>query len=138
MGQFTKANAREMALRSFAPESKRFVRPLNPANEIPEKDLFRLERLARVRAQLNRLDKLLNETTVPAELDKLASATARLAEQERQLAGRPMPGAYRPGLPKRGRESKEPVERRPLSLPESFTVEVLPEETERGNSDAAG
>jgi len=33
------------------------------------------------------------------KLDRLASAQARLSEQERLLAGRPMPGSFRPKKP---------------------------------------
>ena len=59
-------------------------------------------RLARVRAQLDKLDELIaGEMTSarpdPARLDRYASAQARLATQEQQLAGRPLPGSRRPG-----------------------------------------
>lgn len=58
-------------------------------------------RLIRVRKQLDLLDGLLESQAVKPTLDaqcldRLASALARLSEQERQLAGRPMPGSLRP------------------------------------------
>jgi hypothetical protein len=59
-------------------------------------DDFSSLRLVRVREELTRLDKLLKAETDPVKLDKLASALSRLAEQERQLAGRPLPGSLRP------------------------------------------
>jgi hypothetical protein len=61
-------------------------------------------RLARVRAQLDRIDDLLAELSAvkPGQVDArklndLAAAQARLATQEQQLAGRPLPGSRRPG-----------------------------------------
>lgn len=63
------------------------------------------QRLARVRLQLARLDDLLDSETDPQKIDRLASAIARLAEQERQLANRPLPG------------SRRPPKERPLSAP---------------------
>jgi hypothetical protein len=53
-------------------------------------------RLVRVRKQLNRLDEMMMTENDAQKLDRIASAAARLAEQERQLAGRPMPGSLRP------------------------------------------
>jgi hypothetical protein len=53
--------------------------------------------------QLDRIDGMIEKETDPMKLDRLASAQARLAEQERLLAGRPMPGSFRP---------KKPAERR--------------------------
>ncbi len=39
---------------------------------------------------------MLKETD-PQKLDRLASAQTRLAEQERIMSGRPLPGSRRPG-----------------------------------------
>ena len=61
-------------------------------------------RLARVRAQLDRIDELIAEAAAGRadridgrKLNDLAAAQARLATQEQQLAGRPLPGSRRPG-----------------------------------------
>jgi hypothetical protein len=62
-------------------------------------------RLMRVRVQLDRLDELMLTESDPQKLDRLASAQARLSEQERVLAGRPLPGLRRP--------AKEAPPRRP-------------------------
>ena len=67
-------------------------------------DEFAARRLMRVREQLQRLDDLAAQATDSKVLKELADATTRLAEQERILAGRPLPGSRRPAAePKRGR-----------------------------------
>ena len=53
-------------------------------------------RLERVRLQLDRIDAMMLVEVEPALLDRLASAQARLSEQERILAGRPLPGSRKP------------------------------------------
>jgi hypothetical protein len=73
-------------------------------------DCYVNERLARVRLQLDRLDKMMMSEKDPQKLDRLASAQARLAEQERILNGRPLPGSRRPA-------ADAPPKR---SYPESF------------------
>ena len=98
--------ARELALKSHQPDSARFVRPITAHNQDEKAESFRLERLSRVRAQLTRLDKMLNEEFDPQKLDRLASAIARLSEQERLLTGRPMPGSLKP---LQGRQSSRKV-----------------------------
>ena len=57
--------------------------------------------LMRVRLQLDKVFQAFMEESDKsnpdaAKLDRLASAQARLGEQERQLAGRPMPGSLKP------------------------------------------
>ena len=59
-------------------------------------DTFNARRLLRVRKQLTRLDDLMDQENDPAKLDRLASAQARLSEQERILRGEPLPGSRRP------------------------------------------
>jgi hypothetical protein len=59
-------------------------------------DPYLAARLARVRAQLDRIDEMMMNEVEPPMLDKLAAASARLAEQERLLAHRPLPGSERP------------------------------------------
>lgn len=111
--RFTPQTARENAAKSHVVRKANFLalrqavkaQPAPPQGEIAvaaddaSPDAFLQARLARVRMQLNRLDTLIEIETDPAKIDKLASATARLAEQERQLAGRPLPGSLRPSAP---------------------------------------
>jgi hypothetical protein len=106
MPLFTTANAREMAARSHTARRERAEARENALNLAPrvsqtsshqyDNDEFIAKRLARVRKQLDRLDGMIEKETDPMKLDRLASAQARLAEQERILAGRPMPGSFRP------------------------------------------
>jgi hypothetical protein len=70
---------------------------LERARRLREAPLTHPERrLLRVREQLDRLDKLILAEKDPQRIDRLASAQARLAEQERILDGRPLPGSHRP------------------------------------------
>lgn len=54
------------------------------------------QRLMRVRRQLDRIDRMMMTESDAQKLDRLASAQARLSEQERTLAMRPAPGSLRP------------------------------------------
>jgi len=49
-----------------------------------------------VKLQLDRVDGMVMTEKDPQKLDRLASAQARLAEQERIMSGRPLPGSMRP------------------------------------------
>lgn len=65
------------------------------------KDPYTDERLKRVRKQLDQLDVAIQrevEAKNPngQRLNWLCAAQERLSEQERQLAGRPLPGSFRP------------------------------------------
>jgi hypothetical protein len=101
--QFTSANAREMAARSQEARRQRKIEreatPMVPQSS-PQpgdnNDDFITKRLARVRMQLERLDAMMEKETDAQKLDRLASAQARLAEQERVMAERPLPGTRRP------------------------------------------
>jgi hypothetical protein len=107
MPRFTTANAREMAARSQAARRQREMQrqatsAMAAATPQPnprpgDNDQFVTKRLARVRKQLDRIDGLIEKETDPMKLDRLASAQARIAEQERLLAGRPLPGSRKPG-----------------------------------------
>lgn len=110
---FTSDNAREMARRSVearrryaeARRQREATREATVAALLvapaPSQDTYVERRLACVRAQLGRIDAMLLQETDPQRLDRLAAACARLSEVERQLAGRPAPGAYRPSVPRR-------------------------------------
>ena len=63
----------------------------------PAGDGFTVKRLARVRAILERLDRMAARVKDAQELAWLATASARLSDQEFDLSGRPKPGHRRPG-----------------------------------------
>jgi hypothetical protein len=102
------ANAREMAARSHESRRARTLLAKTegldpaqttaaiPADSSPALEDFALRRLARLRKQLDRLDAMVEGETDPQRLERLASAGFRLAEQERVLANRPLPGSRRP------------------------------------------
>ena len=66
-------------------------------------DEFLATRLARVRRQLDMIDRLIEAERLPQALDRLAAASAKLSEQERVLSDRPLPGSRRPPNPRRSR-----------------------------------
>jgi hypothetical protein len=74
-------------------------------------DSYVAANLARVRKQLDKVAEMLLREDDPAKIDRLASAQSRLAEQERQLAGRPLPGSLRP--------NNKPERNRPDALPQA-------------------
>jgi hypothetical protein len=101
--RFTAETAVEMGRRSA--EARRLLHlvpieppppPPTPAPTEEPTDGYRSARLVRVRAQLDRIDDMMIEEDDPAKLDRLASAQARLSEQERILRGEPLPGSRRP------------------------------------------
>jgi hypothetical protein len=75
------------------------------SQSFPKKQLLRVRRqLELLAAQtMDELQKQQPEKPDAQRLDRLASATARLSEVERQLAGRPMPGSLRPRAAKEER-----------------------------------
>jgi len=108
MALFTAETAKIAAAKSWSAESARFQSPQEPTQPaLPplQADNYTVQKLVRVRVQLARLDDLLDSEDDPAKLDRLASAIARLSELERQLAGRPLPGSYRP-MPERSSRNK--------------------------------
>ena len=101
--RFTSANSREFAVKSR--ESRRIAKIARDqllanaiviAAKIPEHPTYLTERLARVRLQLDRIDEMMLTENDPSKLDRLASAQMRLAEQERLLCDRPLPGSRKP------------------------------------------
>jgi hypothetical protein len=120
MGRFTSVNARENAAKSHValqqrPASGNLVGEASPqtpkAGPHEAATAYVNARLSRVRVQLDLVDKRIIEQakakTVDGQvLNWLCAAQERLAEQERILAGRPLPGSRRP--------SSERADRRPL------------------------
>jgi hypothetical protein len=103
MHLFTKETAREMVKLSIAKRAenrakrKSELRLKHPHEHVTDKDLaYKALRLIRVRKQLDRIDEMMMAEVDPSKLDRLASAQARLSEQERILVGRPLPGSLKP------------------------------------------
>lgn len=92
---------------------------------------FAAQRLSRVRTQLDRIDALAAEETDPKQLKFLADAAGRLQEQERQLAGRPLPGTLKPSAkpPRRPEPMPEPT---PAIQP--VVVQPTPEQQSKPNT----
>ena len=102
MACITSSNAREMAARSQEARRQRRLAEaerLAAAQEQAGLPDYVAKRLARVRVQLDRIDGMMMTEMDPQKLDRLASAQARLSEQERILDGRPMPGSFKPRTP---------------------------------------
>lgn len=111
MPVFTAATATEAAHKSHLPNSRRFLpktppappteTPTNPA-KLPH-DEFVCEMLIAIRDRMRECVHRMRGA--PAGCDKHAAALGKLAEIERQLAGRPMPGSLKPAQPKASRSS---------------------------------
>lgn len=116
---FTAATAAAMAARAHESRRNRLI----AAREIATNAIvapqspnatshYQASRLARVRVMMDNIDKkissLINEADaeVASAIDRLVSAQARLAEQERVLSGRPLPGSLRPRASKQSGPSK--------------------------------
>ena len=116
---FTTANAKEMSVRGNAAKAdakkrrEELIAKANAIPSLPRDEDYRLKRLARVRTQLEKLDDMFDQERDPQKLDRLASAQARLAKQEQELAGRPLPGSRRPARERPARPSQttaQPIE----------------------------
>ena len=125
MPLFTAATAREAALRSHAPTSARFKQPEPEPQPAPSPqaaeiaDDFTVRKLARVREQIDSVEKLLDAATEPQAVDRFANALTRLYDLERILAGRPLPGSRRPTEDRAPRRQPrtEPAYPAPVVLP---------------------
>lgn len=96
----------------------------------PEPPDYTARRLVRVRKQLARLDSMIEQETDPVRLDRLASAQSRLAIQEQNLAGRPLPGSLRPQPePKRRQAPQDYGPVAPPSPPASVEPITPPDST---------
>ena len=87
-----KARQKERALLEALQASVAIQQPITPVTP----DSYLTERLMRVRKQLDQVDAMMLTEDDPQRLDRLASAQMRLSEQERILAGRPLPGSRKP------------------------------------------
>lgn len=110
MARFTAANARENAAKAHASRQQRLARGKLAGESSPQPPQagpdeaaasYLSRRLFRVRAQLDLVDKAFETEASKAtpdgqRLNWLAQAQERLSEQERILAGRPLPGSRRP------------------------------------------
>jgi len=107
-----RSTAAQAARRRKAKEDAARFLAGEPAGAQYESD-FPSRRLVRVREHLDRLDLLLSTAKDPKVLRDLAEAAAKLQTQERELAGRPLPGSRRP-------PREEPIRQlttRPRGLP---------------------
>lgn len=112
-GVFTSLNAVEMGKRSAAARAAKAQRRLSAASEplaapLPTVDDYTKLRLSCVRGQLAQVDRAIlleagKDHPDGQRLNWLAAAQERLAEQERILAGRPLPGSRRPAPESRTR-----------------------------------
>ena len=102
----TDANARQLS--ALAHVAKRQLKDAKAAMEANGNlDKYQARRLARVREQLDRVDKMLLTETDPQKLDRLACASMRLSDQEFALAGRAKPANAK----------VQPANRRPAQRP---------------------
>jgi hypothetical protein len=99
MARFTSANAREMAAKSHASrrqrEPVREEAPASPQTD-PQLDPYVAERLVRARAEIARLTGLASKSTEALDCERFARSIANWSEIERNLAGRPAAGSFRP------------------------------------------
>ena len=131
-GFFTAENAAKYAALAHAANRDRIATDKAVANAdelavIPadSAESFTMRRLMRVRCQLEKLDRLAATAHSSKRLKELADATTRLSEQERILAGRPLPGSRRP-REDRGRASAGWIELQPAMPPSASTAQVAP------------
>ncbi len=103
----TPENAAELQRKKTAMHYAKTAAVRITANESEQAEEFRIQRLARVRIQLVRLDKLLSDECDPQKLDRLMSALNRLQEAEGWLAGRakPKPSITTKQKPRSGSQS---------------------------------
>ena len=130
VARFTAANAREMAAKSHAARLQRLASGNLAGESFPQTPRvgpeeaarsYEIKRLARVRKQLDLVDKAFEAEASKAtpdgqRLNWLAQAQERLAEQERILDNRPLPGSRRPRDPG-GRRASHPSYLDALPLP---------------------
>ena len=141
MARFTAANAKEMAAKSHAARHQRLASGEPAAATFPQTPQvgtdeaagsYEIRRLARVRKQLDLVDKAFETEATKAtpdgqRLNWLAQAQERLAEQERILDNRPLPGSRRP-REDRGRVSAGWIELQPALPPPPPASPTVPDQ----------
>lgn len=112
-GFFTTENAARYAALGHAARRLRESTVAAPANPQPVTlicDDFTTRKLARVRGQIDAVEKLLDAATEPQAVDRFANALTRLYDLERILAGRPLPGSRKPPAePRPGQSTARPT-----------------------------
>ena len=105
--QKAKDQEREKLLQTVATFATTQQAPAIPNGQ----DSYVHERLARTREHIAKADAALDAAILPKDREACARALAQLMEQERILAGRPLPGSHRPTASRsRGQaQSIEPV-----------------------------
>jgi hypothetical protein len=78
-------------------------------------DDFTVRKLARVRGQIDQVEKLLDKADEPQAVDRFCNALTRLYDVERILAGRPLPGSRRPKDERGPRASAGWIELQPVA-----------------------
>ena len=105
--RFTSADARVMAARSAEARKQRrdaeACAPLAAASSGASSGEYVTERLAHARAEIARLQTLAKGLKEPLEIERMSRAIGQWSEQERILAGRPLPGSQRPGPPRQSK-----------------------------------
>lgn len=121
--RFTAETAVIAAKTSHGPNSKRWLpRPARTeitfiaetAPKPAEDDPFVIRTIARVRKQINKIELRLSEVLEAEELDasgvdRLCSAISRLADLERTLSGRPLPGSRKPAPDRQDKRRSAPA-----------------------------
>jgi hypothetical protein len=97
--QFTPERAAELARRGHAMRKAEAeaVKVMAVANDTLKVDGYVAKRIVQVRRQIEGLNERLEAAVDPKDIKALCDAISKLAELERVLAGRPLPGQRRPG-----------------------------------------
>lgn len=97
--KFTPERARECAKKRWDDKkaAQTAIEEQNPTNAIQDASkAYLTEQRDILRARIKRLSDLMDTETDPSKLDRLASAWAKLSDQERITDGRPLPGSRKP------------------------------------------
>ncbi|HEX4646152.1 MAG TPA: hypothetical protein VH598_11140 [Verrucomicrobiae bacterium] len=99
--RFTRENALEMAARAVAKRklNRELTAVVNPVRIERQPDYVEKE-IARTRAQIAKVQTLLDRSADALVIERLTRSLNALSERERILSGRPLPGARRPGRDK--------------------------------------
>ena len=100
-GDYARECARKSAIarakkRDEAEQARLIAKELRQNAIVVPANLYTAEQLNRARARIDGLWKLMEREEDPQKIDRLASAIAKLADLERILDGRPLPGSRRP------------------------------------------